>query len=71
MTNGIWVLEAKGTNKLGKGTQPMQPLWDLDLQGQRLLRKIGVIDASLGEGCFSKAILLNSPADCTCGTPVH
>lgn len=29
ITNGIWVLEAKGTNKLGKGTQSMQLLWDL------------------------------------------
>lgn len=71
MTNGIWVLEAKGIVKLGKGMQSIQLLWDLDLQGQRLLRKTGVMGTSLGEGCFSKAILLNSPADCTSGTPVY
>lgn len=69
MTNGIWVLETKGI-KLGKGTQSMQLLWDLDLPGQRLLRKIED-GHNPGEGCFSKAILLNCPADCTCRTPVH
>lgn len=54
MTNGIWVLETKGIIKLGKGTQSMQLLWDLDLPGQRLLRKIEVMGTTLGRAVFLK-----------------
>lgn len=40
-SNGIWILEAKGTNKPGKGTmrESKQLPWHPDLPEQRLLKK--------------------------------
>lgn len=67
MVFGYWKLKAQ--TSWGRGHNPCSSYGIC--ARQRLPRKIGVIDASLGEGCFSKAIVLNSPADCTCGTFVH